>query len=82
MSLALFFRLSSFLSFAKHRIEREAYTFNAHIFTTIPAGKYRFSSEHHSLSRLGAVSTWMGDHLGIDREAYSVEVHMFTIIRS
>ena len=32
---------------------------------TIPSGKNRFSSDHRSQARLGQVSTWMGDRLGI-----------------
>ena len=35
--------------------------------TTIPLGKYRFSSDHRSQARSGEVSTWMGDRLGIPR---------------
>ena len=35
--------------------------------TTIPSGKYRFSSDHRSETGLGGASTWMGDHLGILR---------------
>ena len=35
--------------------------------TTIPPGKYRFSSDHRSQVRIGEVSTWMGDRLGILR---------------
>ena len=35
--------------------------------TTIPPGKNRFSSDHRSHVRLGEVSTWMIDRLGILR---------------
>ena len=35
--------------------------------TTIPPGKNRFSSDHRSQFRMGEVSTWMGDRLGILR---------------
>ena len=35
--------------------------------TTIPPGKNRFSSDHRSQIRMGEVSTWMGDRLGILR---------------
>ena len=35
--------------------------------TTIPPGKNRFSSDHRSQVRLGEVSTWMVDRLGILR---------------
>ena len=35
--------------------------------TTIPPGKNRFSSDHRSQVRIGEVSTWMGDRLGILR---------------
>ena len=37
------------------------------MFTTIPSGKYRFSSDHRSQTSLGGLSTWMGDRLGILR---------------
>ena len=37
------------------------------MFTTIPSGKYRFSSDHRSQTSLGGVSTWIGDRLGILR---------------
>ena len=35
--------------------------------TTIPPGNNRFSSDHRSQVRLGEVSTWMVDCLGILR---------------
>ena len=35
--------------------------------TTVPPGKNRFSSDHRSQVRLGEVSTWMVDRLGILR---------------
>ena len=35
--------------------------------TTLPSGKNRFSSDHRSQVRMGEVSTWMGDRLGILR---------------
>ena len=35
--------------------------------TTIPPGKNRSSSDHRSQFRMGEVSTWMGDRLGILR---------------
>ena len=35
--------------------------------TTIPPGNNRFSSDHGSQVRLGDVSTWMVDRLGILR---------------
>ena len=35
--------------------------------TTIPLGNNQFSSDHRSQVRLGEVSTWMGDRLGILR---------------
>ena len=35
--------------------------------TTIPPGKNRFWSDHRSQVRLGEVSTWIGDRLGILR---------------
>ena len=35
--------------------------------TTIPPGKNRFSSDQRSKVRMGEVSTWMGDRLGILR---------------
>ena len=37
------------------------------MFTTIPSGKYRFSSDHRSYTSLGGVTTSMGDRLGILR---------------
>ena len=35
--------------------------------TTIPPGKNRCSSDHRSHVRLGEISTWMVDRLGILR---------------
>ena len=35
--------------------------------TTIPPGKNRFWSDRRSQVRMGEVSTWMGDRLGILR---------------
>ena len=37
------------------------------MFATIPSGKYRFSSDHRSKTRLVTVSTWKADRLGILR---------------
>ena len=42
------------------------------MFTTIPSGKYRLSSDHRCETRLGGVSTWMGDRLEILRVVSSV----------